>query len=442
MSLSAVDYDMAGRLDIYVCGYFENTKFVSSDSRSLSGDVTYDANTGGNNILFHNEISAKGQISADGQISEDATISADGTWRFTDVTGELGLNVNNHRFSLAASWDDFDNDGDQDFYVANDYGCDHFYRNDLLSRPVAKAERGKADQGIAEQGTAERGTAEQGTADQGTADQGTARHSGAREGGAREGGAREGRAVCRHIRYRPYRRQCDRHVDYVGRLRPRRMDGCFGQQHGGPPRGIGLRSRANSSAAGRQRENHQSRCDRRPGGSNHGRFRVPESEANESTESGPRLAPTASGHLPRIKTLRAGEGFLVQSSKWLHFGLGAADVVQQVIVHWPGGEVEQFTGIDIDHRYRLIQGTSTARDITQPARETKLVHSTQKVPPPHASREDSPGGVIDDAGVSLPGVRRPTTRTTHQDGTSAPGEPMGQLVRTLSGRTERILPAL
>ena len=159
MSLSAVDYEMAGRLDIYVCGYFENTKFVSSDSRSLSGDVTHDANAGGNNILFHNEISAKGQISADGKISADATISADGTWRFTDVTGELGLNVNNHRFSLAASWDDFDNDGDQDFYVANDYGCDHFYRNDLLSPPVAKAEQGTAEQGTARQGKAEQGKA-------------------------------------------------------------------------------------------------------------------------------------------------------------------------------------------------------------------------------------------------------------------------------------------
>ncbi|MCH8839246.1 MAG: tetratricopeptide repeat protein [Planctomycetes bacterium] len=112
------------------------------------------------------------------------------------------------------------------------------------------------------------------------------------------------------------------------------------------------------------------------------RVQSPESKASESNESGPRHAPIASGHPPLIKTLRAGEGFLAQSSKWLHFGLGAADVVDKVTVHWPGGDIEQFTSIDVDHRYRLIQGSGTARDITLPARETKLVRSTQKVLPP------------------------------------------------------------
>ena len=112
------------------------------------------------------------------------------------------------------------------------------------------------------------------------------------------------------------------------------------------------------------------------------RVQRPESKASESTESGPRHTQIASGHPPLIKTLRAGEGFLAQSSKWLHFGLGAADVIDKVTVHWPGGDTEQFTGIDVDHRYRLIQGSGTARDITLPARETKLVRSTQKVLPP------------------------------------------------------------
>jgi len=34
------------------------------------------------------------------------------------------------RFSLAAAWEDFDNDGDQDLFVANDFGRSHLYRND------------------------------------------------------------------------------------------------------------------------------------------------------------------------------------------------------------------------------------------------------------------------------------------------------------------------
>ena len=115
MSLSAVDYDTDGRLDIYVCGYFKDERDVSNDNLSLADNVVHDANNGGRNTLFRNVI--LGQQS----------------WHFEDVTGEVALSANNHRYSLAASWDDFDNDGDQDLYVANDYGRDNFYRNDLVN---------------------------------------------------------------------------------------------------------------------------------------------------------------------------------------------------------------------------------------------------------------------------------------------------------------------
>jgi hypothetical protein len=134
MSLSAVDYDMDGRLDIYVCAYSKNRRLGSEDSGGLpgagagAGFVVHDANDGGNNTLFHNQI------------------SADGTWRFTDVTGEVGLDANNHRYSFAASWDDFDNDGDQDLYVANDYGRDNLYRNDLSSPSLTEAGQGAGRQ--------------------------------------------------------------------------------------------------------------------------------------------------------------------------------------------------------------------------------------------------------------------------------------------------------
>ncbi|MFQ5701964.1 MAG: FG-GAP repeat domain-containing protein, partial [Acidobacteriota bacterium] len=68
----------------------------------------HDANDGGANTLLAN----------------------DGRWGFTDVTARVGLDANNHRWSFAASWEDFDNDGDPDLYVANDFGRNNLYRNE------------------------------------------------------------------------------------------------------------------------------------------------------------------------------------------------------------------------------------------------------------------------------------------------------------------------
>ena len=105
-SLSAADYDNDGLLDIYVCcyskeGYDQVTEYASP--------VPYhDATNGGANALIRNE----------------------GEWRFRDVSQQCGLEANNHRWSFAAGWEDFDNDGDLDLYVANDYGPNSLYRND------------------------------------------------------------------------------------------------------------------------------------------------------------------------------------------------------------------------------------------------------------------------------------------------------------------------
>ena len=67
-----------------------------------------------------------------------------------------------------------------------------------------------------------------------------------------------------------------------------------------------------------------------------------------------------------IRTLRAGEGFLAQSSKWLHFGLGRSTSIEKVTVRWPGGETETFTGLQPDRQYHVTQGTGEARRWTRP----------------------------------------------------------------------------
>ncbi len=96
-SMVAADPDGDGDLDLYVCNY------------SSSGPVPiHDANNGPPNTLWRN----------------------DGDWSFTDATQESGLGENNSRFSFAAAWEDHDNDGDLDLYVANDYGRNNLYEND------------------------------------------------------------------------------------------------------------------------------------------------------------------------------------------------------------------------------------------------------------------------------------------------------------------------
>ena len=54
----------------------------------------------------------------------------DGDLSFADVTESAGLTDGGDRYTLAASWEDFDNDGDPDLYVTNDFGKNYLYRND------------------------------------------------------------------------------------------------------------------------------------------------------------------------------------------------------------------------------------------------------------------------------------------------------------------------
>jgi len=99
-ALAAADYDEDGDLDLYLCRY--------TLSRDTAPIPYHDARNGPPNVLLRN----------------------DGDWRFSDVTEESGMGQNNSRFSFAAAWADYDQDGDVDLYVANDYGRNNLYRNE------------------------------------------------------------------------------------------------------------------------------------------------------------------------------------------------------------------------------------------------------------------------------------------------------------------------
>ncbi|MCB1098546.1 MAG: ASPIC/UnbV domain-containing protein [Verrucomicrobiae bacterium] len=68
-----------------------------------------------------------------------------------------------------------------------------------------------------------------------------------------------------------------------------------------------------------------------------------------------------------VRSVRAGEMFLSQSSKWVHFGVPEGAMIDKVNVLWPGGERSSYTGIEAGKRYQLEQGTANATLV--PARQ-------------------------------------------------------------------------
>jgi tetratricopeptide (TPR) repeat protein/peroxiredoxin len=80
-----------------------------------------------------------------------------------------------------------------------------------------------------------------------------------------------------------------------------------------------------------------------------------------------------------VKTVRAGSGYLSQSSKWLHFGLGSAkdSAIKSVKVQWPGGEEEHFTGAGANGHFLLQQGQGVASLWQVPAVSPKALEDVQ-----------------------------------------------------------------
>lgn len=99
-SMAAADFDTDGDLDIYIACYFPHD--------SAAPMPYFDARNGGRNVLLRN----------------------DGEFEFNDATDAVGLDDGNDRWSFAASWEDYDNDGDLDLYVSNDFGRNNLYRHD------------------------------------------------------------------------------------------------------------------------------------------------------------------------------------------------------------------------------------------------------------------------------------------------------------------------
>ena len=84
-----------------------------------------------------------------------------------------------------------------------------------------------------------------------------------------------------------------------------------------------------------------------------------------------------------VQTLRAGEGFLSQSSQFIHFGTGTHKGPFSVNVRWPdkANASENFTNIEPGHRYLLEQGTGTSSKIAHRPKVHEFDPSDPVIPP-------------------------------------------------------------
>ncbi|MFM1558127.1 MAG: tetratricopeptide repeat protein [Roseibacillus sp.] len=67
-----------------------------------------------------------------------------------------------------------------------------------------------------------------------------------------------------------------------------------------------------------------------------------------------------------VRTPRAGEGFLAQSSSWMQFGLPAGSEISSLTVRWPGGETESISGVAPGKFFTVTEGTGKALPWTPP----------------------------------------------------------------------------
>ena len=103
-SISAADFDQDGDLDLFLC----KPRDLNRQSDILMFPAHVDsADDGGRNVLLRN----------------------DEGWVFKDVTEQCGITHRNRFHSQSAVWNDFDNDGDADLYITNEFATDQLFEN-------------------------------------------------------------------------------------------------------------------------------------------------------------------------------------------------------------------------------------------------------------------------------------------------------------------------
>ena len=83
----------------------------------------------------------------------------------------------------------------------------------------------------------------------------------------------------------------------------------------------------------------------------------------------------------QTRTLRAGEGYLAQSSKWIYFGLVPGSLVDRIEVLWPSGAKQKVVGCQPGHWYRVVEGGAEPEEWSPPSGLESLSPAPLEPPP-------------------------------------------------------------
>ena len=94
-----------------------------------------------------------------------------------------------------------------------------------------------------------------------------------------------------------------------------------------------------------------------------------------------------SGKFKQIQTLRAGQGFLSQSSKWIQFALNETIKSIDIKISWPDGTVSKIEDVLPNKKYIIRQENPTAEEVKLESKKNNLVNSPAlKNPPSQVAR--------------------------------------------------------
>lgn len=80
----------------------------------------------------------------------------------------------------------------------------------------------------------------------------------------------------------------------------------------------------------------------------------------------------------QIQTVRAGNAYLSQASRWIHFGTDSDTQIESVKIRWPGQQTEEVhRDLQVDNRYHITQGNAHPRQVSLAATKSNPPAATR-----------------------------------------------------------------